>query len=140
MPTPKKTLTQLQLSGTYQQNKRRYEHLTKSVPTIHIPIGRPPTHLQPAEKAAWVELVRIAHPGLLARSDRIVVEIAARLIVRMRHPDAKTGDYNALLTVLGKLGMTPASRLKMNLPPIEVPTPQVQSEEDRLWAALDELD
>jgi phage terminase small subunit len=140
MPTPKKNLAELRLSGTYQQNKRRYEHLTKPVPTILIPIGRPPMHLRPAEKAAWIELVRTAHPGLLSRSDRIIVEIAARLIVRMRHPDAKNSEYTALLTVLSKLGMTPASRLKLNLPPIAVPTPEVQSEEDRQWAELDELD
>jgi hypothetical protein len=108
--------------------------------TILIPIGRPPARLAAAQKAAWVELVRKAHPGLLTRSDRIILEIAARLIVRMRQPEAKISDYNALLTVLGKLGMTPASRLKMNLPPIKVPTPEVQSEDDRQWAALDELD
>jgi hypothetical protein len=67
-------------------------------------------------------LVRIAHPGLLARSDRLILEIAAKLVIRMRTTDAKTSELNALLNVLAKLGMTPASRLKMNLLPLDLPT------------------
>jgi hypothetical protein len=141
MPTPKKTLAELQLSGAYQQNKKRYEHLTNPVVTIQLPIGRPPAHLEAAEKGAWAELVRTAHPGLLARSDRLCLEIAAKLIVRMRTSDAKTSELNALMTVLAKMGMTPAARLKMNLQPLELPTkPTDKTEEDKLWDQLAELD
>jgi hypothetical protein len=95
MPTPKKTLAELKLSGTFQQNKRRYEHLTNPVVTIQLPVGRPPAHLEAGEKAAWAELVRVAHSGLLTRSDRLILEIAAKLIVRMRMGDAKTSELNA---------------------------------------------
>jgi|ERR1700678_718556 len=141
MPTPKRTLAELKLSGTYQQNKKRYDHLANPVVTIQLPIGRPPVHLQAAEKAAWAELVRVAHPGLLTRSDRLILEIAAKLIVRMRTSDAKTSEFNALLGVLAKLGMTPAARLKMNLQPLELTAnPPKQTEEEKLWDALDELD
>jgi len=141
MPTPKKTLAQLQLSGTYQQNKKRYEHLTNQVVTIQLPVGRPPAHLAAAEKAVWAELVRVAHPGFLTRSDRLILEIAAKLIVRMRTSDAKTSELNALMTVLAKMGMTPAARLKMNLQPLELPAKQpTKTEPDELWDSLDELD
>jgi len=59
----------------------------------------------------------------------------------MRQPDAKTSDYNALLTVLGKLGMSPASRLKMDLPAAPLPVKTAaQTEEEKQWAELDELD
>jgi hypothetical protein len=141
MPTPKKTLAELKLSGTFQQNKRRYEHLSNPVVTIQLPVGRPPAHLEAGEKAVWTELVRVAHPGLLARSDRLILEIAAKLIVRMRTSDAKTSELNALLSVLGKMGMTPAARLKMNLQPLELPAEQpTKTEQDKLWDSLDELD
>jgi len=141
MRTPKKSLAELKLSGTFQQNKKRYEHLTDPVVTIQLPVGRPPAHLQAAEKAAWAELVRVAHSGLLTRSDRVILEIAAKLIVRMRTSDAKTSEFNALLSVLAKLGMTPAARLKMNLQPLELPAnPVAKSEEDKVWDQLAELD
>jgi hypothetical protein len=59
----------------------------------------------------------------------------------MRTTDAKTSELNALMTVLAKMGMTPAARLKMNLQPAELPAKQsTQTEEDKLWDALDELD
>ena len=141
MPTPKKSLAELQLSGTYQQNKKRYEHLKNPIATIQLPVGRPLAHLPAVEKAAWAELVRQAHPGLLARSDRLFLEIAAKLIVRMRTTDAKTSEFNALLSVLAKLGMTPAARLKMDLQPLELPAnPAKQTEDDKLRDQLAELD
>ena len=140
MPTPKKTLAELQLSGTYQQNKKRYEHLTNPVATIQLPVGRPPVHLGAAEKAAWAELVRVAHPGLLGRSDRLILEIASKLIVRMRTSDVKTSELNALLAVLAKMGMTPAARLKMNLQPLELPSKPKEKDPWDEFASLDELD
>jgi hypothetical protein len=141
MPTPKKTLAELKLSGTFQQNKRRYEHLTNPVATVQLPIGRPPAHLATTERAVWAELVRVAHPGLLTRSDRLLMEVAAKLIVRMRTLDVKTSELNALMNVLARMGMTPAARLKMNLQPLELPaSPSTKSEEDAAWDALDELD
>jgi len=141
MPTPKKTLAELKLTGTYQTNKKRYEHLLNPVATIQLPIGPPPSHMLATEKAIWRELVRTAHPGLLARSDRLTLEIAAKLIVRMRTSDAKTSELNALMTVLAKLGMTAAARLKMNLQPLDLPAnPSKQTEEEKVWDQLAELD
>jgi hypothetical protein len=59
----------------------------------------------------------------------------------MRTTDAKTSELNALMTVLAKMGMTPAARWKMNLHPAALPAKQpTQTEEDKLWDALDELD
>jgi hypothetical protein len=135
MPTPKKTLAELQLSGTYAQNKKRYEHLTNPVVTIQLPVGRPPVHLTAAEEAVWAELVRTAHPGLLTRSDRLTMEIAAKLIVRMRTEDTKISETNALLSVLSRLGMNPAARLRMSLQPLGLP-----AKPSKQTAELDELD
>jgi len=139
MPTPRKSIEQLKLSGSYQQNKKRYDNRLTTVPTIQLPVGRPPTHLLPAERLVWAELVRVAHPGLLARSDRLALEVATKLVIRMRTTDAKTSEVNALMNVLAKLGMTPAARLKMNLQPLDLPTPEPTAQTNP-WDALDELD
>jgi phage terminase small subunit len=138
MPTPRKSIEQLKLSGSYQQNKKRYDNRLTTVPTIQLPVGRPPTHLEAAEKAVWAELVRVAHPGLLARSDRLILEVATKLVVRMRTTDTKTSEVNALMNVLAKLGMTPAARLKMNLQPLDIPIEPTATING--WDELDELD
>ena len=83
--------------------------------------------------------MRVAHPGLLARSDRLGLEVATKLVIRMRTTDAKTSEVNALMNVLAKLGMTPAARLKMNLQPLDLPTPEPTAQTNP-WDALDELD
>jgi hypothetical protein len=57
----------------------------------------------------------------------------------MRTTDAKTSEQNALMNVLAKLGMTPAARLKMNLLPLDLPTPEPTKEHDP-WAEIDPLD
>jgi hypothetical protein len=139
MPTPRKNIEQLKLSGTFQMNKKRYEHRLATVPTIQLPVGRPPTHLGAAERLVWAELVRVAHPGLLTRSDRLILEIATKLVIRMRTTDPKTSEVNALMNVLAKLGMTPAARLKMNLQPLDLPATEPTKEHDA-WAELEQFD
>jgi hypothetical protein len=104
---------------------------------VHTKIASRQTsnHLSPAERLVWAELVRIAHPGLLARSDRLILEIAAKLVIRMRTTDAKTSELNALMKVLAKLGMTLAARLKMNLLHLDLPTPEPTKEHDPMGRA-----
>jgi hypothetical protein len=52
-----------------------------------------------------------------------------------------TSEFNALLSVLAKMGMTPAARLKMNLQPLELPAKQpTKTEQDKVWDELSELD
>src|SRR5258707_343216 len=113
MPKPRKSIQELMLSGTYQMNKRRYEHRLNPVSTVQLPIGTAPRHLQAIERVVWAEIVRSAPEGLLGRPDRIVLEVATRLIVKLRSGEYRPSDVGALLNVLGKLGMTPAARQKM---------------------------
>jgi phage terminase small subunit len=138
MPTPRKSIEQLKLTGTYQMNKARYEHRLNPVPTIQLPVGRPPAHLPALERAVWAEVVRSVPEGLLGRPDRLVLEVATRLIIKMRTGAAKPSEVGALLNVLAKLGMTPAARLKMNLQPLDIPTES--NAEKNAWDELDELD
>jgi hypothetical protein len=138
MPTPRKSLRELLESGTLQKNIGRYQARIAAVANVISPIGRAPNHLTAPEKAIWAELVKTAPPGLLMKNDRLIVEVAVKLVHRMRTSEPKSSEINALATVLSKLGMNPTDRVKMNLePPID---PSVQTEEDRRWAALDDLD
>jgi hypothetical protein len=59
----------------------------------------------------------------------------------MRTPDVKTSELNALWSVLAKMGMTPAARLKMNLQPLELPAKKpTKTEQGKVWDELSELD
>ena len=51
----------------------------------------------------------------------------------MRTADSKPSEYNSLANLLAKLGMNPADRAKLDLPPAS-PT------EKSAWDELDELD
>jgi phage terminase small subunit len=140
MPIARKSLAELQLSGTYQRNKRKYDDRLNPVATILPPIGTAPRHLQATERAVWAEVVRSAPEGLLGRPDRIALEVATRLIVKMRTGDYKPSDVGALLNVFTKLGMTPAARQKLNLQPPATPATSELTAEEKVWAELDALD
>jgi hypothetical protein len=108
------------------------------VGSIAAPLGIAPRHLPALERNIWAEVVRIAPPNLLTKSDRIIVEIAVRLIARMRVGDYKTSDLNALSSVLAKIGFSPIDRIKMSLEPM--PAPSVITAEDEAWDELAQLD
>jgi hypothetical protein len=139
MPIARKSLAELQLSGTYQRNKKKYDERLNLVPLIQLPIGGAPRHLQAIERAVWAEIVKNAPVGLLGRPDRIILEVAARLIPRMRTGDLKPSELGVLLNVLNRLGMNPAARQKLNLEPPAEPASEVETEEQRIWRELDEL-
>jgi hypothetical protein len=46
----------------------------------------------------------------------MVIEIAIRMIERMREGTARSSDYATLLRSLSQLGMTPADRSKIQVP------------------------
>ena len=97
-----------------------------------------PTHLAAVENGIWAELVRCSEPGVLQRSDRFFLELCCRMIARMRMADSKPSDYNSLANILAKLGMNPADRAKLDLPPPD--SPAKQTEQDKVWEELAELD
>jgi phage terminase small subunit len=133
MPKPRKSLSQLAESGTLHKNSGRYAGRAAAAIAPVRPIGKAPTHLPPAERIIWAELVRVSQPGVLQRSDRFFLELCCRMIARMRTADSKPSEYNSLANILAKLGMNPADRAKLDLPPVS-PT------EKSAWDELDELD
>jgi hypothetical protein len=138
MPKPRKTLEELDESGTLRHNLSKYRGRIAARMTVSAPIGAAPRHLLAPERAIWSEVVKIAPSAALTKSDRIFLEILVRLIAKMRAGTYKTSDLNALTSLLAKAGMTPADRLRLDLQPI--PEPNAQSAEDAAWDALAELD
>lgn len=66
-------------------------------------------------RSIWFELVEQVPPGMLTVSDRMHVELTCRLMDRVRACAAKSGDYSRLDILLGKMGMNPADRSKVNV-------------------------
>ena len=68
------------------------------------PLGKPPAHLSPADRAVWRELMKLTPRGHLQSSDRFFVEAACRLITRIRAGEVKASELNAVMNVLSKIG------------------------------------
>jgi len=136
MARPRKSIAELQLTGTYQAHPGRYKAVSATKPIIKLPIGVAPKHLQATERAIWVEVVKNAPEGLLGRPDRLVLEIATRMIAKIRTGEFKASDVGHTMRILSKLGMDPAARQKLNLEPPATPQPDTKSP----WDELDELD
>jgi len=134
MPTPRKTLAQLAASGTLAKNVGRYKKRIASTCPTTKPIGNiAPRHFTRTERGVWAEVVKSAPPGLLHRSDRLAVEVLVKMIGRVRGPDAKTSDFSVLSNLLGRLGLNPVDRMRMDLP--SFPTSNPEEHDD--WAVFD---
>jgi phage terminase small subunit len=124
MPRPRKPTELHALSGALEKNPGRYAD-RKAEPQDDRALGPPPEWLAADAKAAWLELERISAPGVLRIGDRIAVEIAALLIARLR----RAGDLmpepelRRLQSLLGELGLSPASRSKVQAGPVKATNP-----------------
>jgi hypothetical protein len=116
----------------------RYQARIASRTAAIAPIGKAPAHLSPIERRIWAEVIRSCPPRLLTKSDGTSLEVLCKLTARMRTSDLKTSELNALMAILGKFGMTPGDRLKMNLEPI--PEPSAKAADNSKWAELEQLD
>ena len=104
MPAQRKSTAEHRANGTF----RRSRHAQEPARTPLDP--RPPKHLDAGQRAAWREIVAMGG-GLLAQSDRLAVELAARLTVRMRADDALPASTIAqFAALLHRLGLTSAGR------------------------------
>ena len=131
MPARRKSLAELSLSGALQNRPQRYQNRFQQHIAPSRPIGRPPAHYAAEQKAVWAELIRFAPDGVLTRHDRLAIEVAVSLLMKIRAGQAKTADISALTVLLAKIGMTPADRQRMNL---EVPSAPELTSEDDPWA------
>lgn len=122
---PRKPMQLALLDGSFSKNPQRYrDRLSAEIPTLRNPLGSPPEGLNQWELAAWHEITSYAPPGTFGESDRIAVELTARLMGRVRTGRAKASDIQTLRAMLSEFGLTPASRSKIKLTG-EAPVPDL---------------
>ena len=102
--------------GSYRKNPARRRDPT---PVVTKRLGRPSETLSDTERAAWLEIVRCAPPGVLTRADRLSVELAARLLAELRAGSSTmtTSRLTTLRHLLESLGMAPAARANVSVAP-----------------------
>jgi len=77
----------------------------------------PPKYFKQHQKDAWDEIVAALPANVLQATDRMAVELAARLIAQFRKlPDSQvtSAQVAQIRTALAVLGMTPADRSRVS--------------------------
>jgi phage terminase small subunit len=99
----------LENRGAFKKNPNR----TRTDAVDGREIGSAPAHLDSQHAAAWAEIVDNAIPGTLGQSDRIAVELMARLLVKLRDGMAAAGEIALLANLQARFGCTPADRSRV---------------------------
>lgn len=119
---PPKPTAAHELSGSFERHPER-KAARKREPKPRGPLGGPPPSFNAETTtgsrllAIWQELVDQVPAGVLTSADRWHVELACRLMHRVRFLPAKAGDYSRLDVLLGKMAMNPSDRSKVNVTP-----------------------
>lgn len=98
-------------SGAAIKNPSRMEY--RKAPKVEK-LGPPPRHLTPDEQQAWHDFAD--EIPWLGKSDRTVLEGAARLRAKMTVGEFSVGLMTELRQVLNAMGATPAARSKVSAP------------------------
>lgn len=115
MPRPRKPTHLLAVTGGLAKNPARYADRAHE-PTDERELGDPPPNLAPSQQAVWREIEQLSLPGVLTHGDRLIVEVAAVLLAQFRLAGnlMPLPAIARLQSILGELGMTPASRSKVS--------------------------
>jgi len=113
MPKPRTPSTVLEARGAFDKDQgRRREDFAAGVFD-----PAPPKYFTARQKAVWTEIVTALPASVLQATDRIAVELAARLVANFRaQPDADvtSAQVAQIRTALAVLGMTPADRSRVS--------------------------
>ena len=134
MPTRRKTLAELEKSGTLSRHRGRYEGRLQAHINAVAPVGPPPKHLPAEERRIWTEVAKTAPENTLTVSDRIALEVVVKLTAKLRSNVAKPAEISQLMGALGRLSLTPVDRNKTGAGP--VPEKEAQSQQDRVMQEL----
>jgi len=111
-PYPKAVL---RIKGVDKTHPERFR-IRENEPENVNPVGDPPENLSGSERKIWMRIVEESITGVLGQADRIAVELACKLYVRVDEGTATGVDYNQLIKLLSQFGMTPADRSKLSIP------------------------
>jgi hypothetical protein len=113
MPKPRTPSAVLEARGAFDKDPgRRREDFEAGVFD-----AKPPTYFKAHQKAVWNEIVCALPASVLQATDRMAVELAARLIAQFRKlddADVTSAQVAQIRTALAVLGMTPADRSRVS--------------------------
>lgn len=102
----------LDLKGSFKEHPDRARH---EEPEPEGDIGDPPDRLSESEREAWRTIASESLSGVLCRSDRTALELAARLLAEMweKGRNFPRERWTELRHYLSSFGMTPADRSRV---------------------------
>lgn len=118
MARPRKPTAALELKGAFKKDPQRAS-ARKNEPKPDGTIGSPPDHLSGEEAALWRDLA--GYGFWLTDADRLMLEIAVKLMVLFRGNALDGGGISKLISALAKLGFSPTDRSKVQAPGAKEP-------------------
>lgn len=118
MARPRKPTAALELKGAFKKDPSR-KVARKNEPKPDGAIGNPPSFFDADEKAIWVDLA--GYGFWLTDADRLMLEIAVKLMSMFRKNALDGGGISKLITALSKLGFSPTDRSKVQAPGAKEP-------------------
>jgi hypothetical protein len=118
MARPRKPTVELELKGAFKKDPQR-RRSRENEPKPSGVLGDPPEEFRPEEKSIWLELASIAPPKVLTNTDRWIVEMAVKIMSRLRKEGiggrygVQVGELAQLKACLSAMGMTPVDRSKV---------------------------
>lgn len=116
MTRPRLATSILDARGSFKdhpERKRKRDGEPENMPEL----SKSPRGFTPQERAIWREFTKCMHKGAVFEPDRYIVELAVRLITKMRNnwDEMTAAEMGRLQGALGQLGMSPAERSKLNV-------------------------
>jgi hypothetical protein len=115
MARPRTPTALLETRGSFRRHPDRLRKREGEPKPSMLPLGDPPESFDEAHLTAWKDIVRCAPTGVLTQYDELIVELGARLLVKVRSAGcgaAVLGQYRGLLA---SLGLTPADRSRVKV-------------------------
>jgi len=112
MPKPRTPSAVLEARGAFAHNPDRKREDFQS----GVFDNSAPDYFSPGQVVVWDEIVSLLPPSVLQATDRMAVELTARLIARFRSQDdadVSMAQVAQIRTALASLGMTPADRSRV---------------------------
>lgn len=118
MARPRKPTAALELKGAFKKDPQRAD-ARKNEPKPDGEIGFAPPHFDSDEAELWGELA--SYGFWLTNADRLMLEIAVKLMVMFRGNSLDGGGISKLIAALAKLGFSPTDRSKVQAPGAKEP-------------------
>lgn len=118
MARPRKPTAALELKGAYKKDPQRKAD-RKDEPKPSGAVGKAPDFFDAEERLIWDDLAEFGF--WLTDADRLMLEIAVKLMSMFRKNTLDGGGISKLITALSKLGFSPTDRSKVQAPGAKEP-------------------